>query len=78
MATIAQLNSELCIEEIPMHCQPDLGSFKCIENFYGSVSTDRAHEILQSVATELQWSLVIHEQSCFHFHTKKNTKNSFF
>jgi hypothetical protein len=47
MATIAQLNSELCIEEIPMHCQPDLGSFKCIEHFYGSVSTARAHEILQ-------------------------------
>eukprot|EP01047_Picozoa_sp_COSAG01_P116356 COSAG01_NODE_45020_length_413_cov_1.184713_1_plen_53_part_10 len=41
-----------------MHCQPDLGSFKCIEHFYGSVSTDRAHEILQSVATDLRWSLV--------------------
>eukprot|EP01047_Picozoa_sp_COSAG01_P090747 COSAG01_NODE_22526_length_851_cov_9.598404_1_plen_127_part_00 len=39
MATIAQLNSELCIEEIPMQCQPGLGSFKCIEHFYGSANT---------------------------------------
>ena len=58
MATIAQLNPELCIEEIPMQCQSDMGSFKCIEHFYGSVSTDRVHEILQSVAIGLQWSLV--------------------
>jgi hypothetical protein len=75
MATIAQLNPELCIDEIPMQCQPDLGSFKCIKHFCGTVSTDRANQILQSVAINLRWSLVKTENALCELWRRTNTRS---
>jgi len=75
MATIAQLNPELCIAEIPMQCQAKLGSYRCIKHFCGLVSTDRANQILQSVAINLRWSLVKTENALCELWRRTNTRS---